>query len=163
LIPARQCGVCRVGALEQLAHVWRGRSALQLHRTARLFHASIPHNDNLVRESRRLGQVMGHQQRGEAEFTPDSLEGLVCLTARDGVEGTERLVEQDGLLASREGAGERDALSLSAGQLVRQSMAERRWIEPNAFQRVISDRFWRRVARQSWNKRDIPPNRPVRE
>ena len=97
-----------------------------------LFDAAIPHNDNLVGKTRGLSQVVGDQQRGKAEFMANPLEGFVCFAARDGVERTERLVEQDDFLSRRECAGESDPLALATGQLVRESVGEGRRVESNA-------------------------------
>ena len=97
-----------------------------------LFDAPIPHNDNVVGKTRGLSQVVGDQQRGEAELTANPLEGFVCVGARDGVERPERLVEQDDFLSRRECAGESDPLALATGQLVRESVGEGRRVESNA-------------------------------
>ena len=46
-----------------------------------------------------------------------------------GVERAERLVEQQNLRFDRQGAGERDALTLAAGQLTRKAVGERRELD----------------------------------
>jgi len=101
--------------LEQLADVRCGRRALKFRDASSLLNAPGPHNDNLVGETRRFGQVMRHQDRGEAKLASDALERLVRLTARDGVEGTEWLVEQNHVLPSREGTRQCNALALTPG------------------------------------------------
>ena len=97
-----------------------------------LFDAPIPHNDNIVGETRGLSQVVGDQQCCKAELTADPLKGFVRFAARNGVERPERLVEQDDLLSRRECSGESDPLALATRQLVRQSVGEGRRVESDA-------------------------------
>ena len=163
LIPLRQGRVRGSSPLEQFAYVRSRGRMLEFRDASCLFDAPIPHNDNLVGETRGFSQVVRDQQRGEAQFTADPLERFVRFAARNGVERTERLVEQDNFLSRRECPGESDALALATGQLVRQSAGESRRVQSNALQRVISHRFGRAMARQSRNEGDVPLNRPVRK
>ena len=62
---------------------------------------------------------MGDEQRAGARRAQDRGDLLAQRLAQAGVEGGERLVEQDHLGVGRQRAGERDPLALAAGELVR--------------------------------------------
>ncbi len=66
---------------------------------------------------------MGDEERRDAEFLLEPPDLLAQGQAHLGVEGGQRLVEQQHARAQGEGPGQRDALLLAAGQLVRVALA----------------------------------------
>jgi hypothetical protein len=107
--------VRRVRSFEERAHVRRCGGPLEVSHRSGLFNLALAHDDNLVSEPRRLGQIVCHEQRGKAKFPANPFERFVCFAARYGIERAERFVEQDHLLFRGESARERHALALSAG------------------------------------------------
>ena len=69
------------------------------------------------RHRQRLLLVVRHEDERDADLALDLLELDLHLLAQLEVERAERLVEQQHLGAVDEGAGERDALALAAGEL----------------------------------------------
>ena len=88
-------------------------------------HAVAQHGD-LVGEGQRLGLVVRDQDRGDAGRGRRAGDRLAHLLAQAGVERRERLVEQHQPRLPRQRAGQRDALLLAAGKLVRPALAHRR-------------------------------------
>ena len=131
----------RVRSFKESAHVGRCGDPLELSYRAGLLDPALAHDDNLVSEPRRLGQVVCHEQRSEAKFQADSFESLMGFTARNGIECSEWLVEQDHLLSRREGTRERDALALTTGQFHWQPIPEPVRIKTNAPQRIVCRRI----------------------
>ena len=87
------------------------------------------HHRDAVGDGHRLLLVVGDDDEGEAELLlqVDQLE--LGLLAELLVERAERLVEQQHLRLLGERAGERDALALAAGELVRLALGERRQLD----------------------------------
>ena len=79
-----------------------------------------PHDADPVGHRQRLLLVVGDEQGGGAEPLLQGADLLAQLQPDLGVEGRQRLVEQQHPRLDRERAGERDALLLAAGQLVRE-------------------------------------------
>jgi hypothetical protein len=152
-----------VRSFEERADVRRCGGPLELtHRTG-LLDPALAHDHHLIRKARRLGQIVCHEQRREAKFPANPLEGFMCFTARDCIQRTKWFVEQDHLLSRRESARERDALALTTGQFHWQPIPEPFRIETNAPQRIIGRRIDGRRAGQPQHEGDIPSNGPVRE
>ena len=78
----------------------------------------------LVRHDQRLALVVGDVDRGHAELALDAAELELHLLAQLAVERGQRLVEQQEVGLEHQRAGDRDALLLPAGQLVRPALAE---------------------------------------
>ena len=72
------------------------------------------HHDDAVAEDHGFVLVVRHDDGGDAEFAQDDGEFFADLEADLGVKGRERLVEKENLRTDRKGAGERDALALTA-------------------------------------------------
>ena len=64
----------------------------------------------------RLVDVVGDEQDGRPVPAPQLEHQLVHLDAGQGVEGAERLVEQQQVGVADQGPGQRDALGLAAGE-----------------------------------------------
>ncbi len=79
-------------------------------------YAAVADDEHPVGERDRLGDVVGDEYRRETMLAPDALEQPVHLHTRQRIESAERLVEQQNARPAHQGAGERDALSLAAGQ-----------------------------------------------
>ena len=101
---------------EELGHIGGGRLPEHLRRRTRLEHAPGVEEDRLVAEEPRLREIVRHLERREP---PRAVE-ITHLTAHEGapsrVERTERLVEEEKPRAAREGARQRDELSLPSGE-----------------------------------------------
>ena len=69
-----------------------------------------------VGQRHRLGHVVGHQDRGEALVLPDLLDQGLHLDPGQRVERAERLVQRQQPRVADQGAGQRHALLLPAGQ-----------------------------------------------
>ena len=72
------------------------------------------HDDDAVAEHHGFVLVVRDDHGGDAEFAQDHGEFFADLVADLGVQGRERFVEKKDLRADRKGAGERDALALTA-------------------------------------------------
>ena len=72
---------------------------------------------------------MGDEERGDAGAGEDVGNLLAQAVAQARVEARERLVEEDQLRGRRERAGQRDALLLAAGKLMRQALLEAAEVE----------------------------------
>jgi hypothetical protein len=106
---------------------------------------------------------MGDEHRGEADGATDIDERLEQLVARDGVEGTERFIEQHERLTGGQRARDRDALSLATGQLMRKARRELRGRQTAAGHRLVGSLARIGVPRQDGDQRHIPVHRPVRQ
>ena len=78
----------------------------------------VEHGD-AVGHRQGLALVVGDEDEGEAERALQALQLALHLLAQLEVERAERLVEEEHLGPDDEGAGERDALALAAGELGR--------------------------------------------
>ena len=81
------------------------------------------HHRHLVGQRERLALVVGDEHRGGAGRTEGADDRAAGLLAEPGVERGERLVEQHQRGLGGQGAGQRDALLLTAGELVRLPVA----------------------------------------
>jgi len=72
--------------------------------------------DDAIGQRHRLGDVVGHQQRGEAVMQPERFDQAMHLNPGEGVERAQRLVEQQQARRVDQCPGERDALPLAAGK-----------------------------------------------
>ena len=77
------------------------------------------HHHDAVGQRHRLHLVVGHVDRGGADFLVHLLDLDPHLHAQLGVEVGQRLVEQKHLRVAHDGAAHGDALTLAAGQLLR--------------------------------------------
>ena len=85
-------------------------------RRSRLAKPALDDHADLVGESGRVLEVVGHEQGRDLETGEELLELGAHVDLRVGVERRERFVEQEDLGVARERARERDALALAAGE-----------------------------------------------
>ena len=95
------------------------RMGIDLERRAVLLHPAGVHHRHLVGERERLGLVVRDVDEGDAGAALQLLQLDPHALAQLGVEIGQRLVEQQDRRLDDQRAGERDALLLAAGQLVR--------------------------------------------
>ena len=95
-------------------------------RRADLADAALVHDGDAGGERHRLFLVVGDDDEGDAGLVLDVHELELGVLAQLLVERAERLVEQQQLRLLGERAGERDALALAAGELMRLAAGERR-------------------------------------
>ena len=121
-------GVAARGVQERGHDVVGGRGGERA-RGAHLHQAAVTHDTDAVAEQHGLGHVVRDEHRGYAERPLDLPEALLQPGAGDRVEGAEGLVEQHHRGLRGERAGDRDALRLAAGELVREAVAHGRGVE----------------------------------
>ena len=92
---------------------------VDLGRGADLVDPTLGHDRDAVRHRQGLLLVVGDEDEGDADLALDALQLELHDLAELQVERAERLVEQQGLGQVDQGTGERDALLLAAGELVR--------------------------------------------
>ncbi len=107
-----------VGQPDEVGDERRLRGAVELGRRGQLLEPAHRHHPDPVGDREGLLLVVGDEQRGRADLELDAADLVAQLGAHLGVEGRERLVEQQHLGLDRQGAGQRHALLLAAGELV---------------------------------------------
>ena len=85
-----------------------------------LLGAAVAHDDDAVGQRQRLVLAVGDEQRGDLQALLDVAHLLAQPLAQMLVEAGEGLVEEQDLRLEHQRAGERHALLLAAGKLVRQ-------------------------------------------
>ena len=115
----------QVGLAEEVGGERRARQLVQLGGRAELLDPSAVHDRDGVGHRHGLLLVVRDVHEREADLGLDALELHLHLPAQLEVEGAERLVEQQHRRPVDDGAGQRDALLLAAGQLRRLAVRER--------------------------------------
>ena len=90
---------------------------------------AVVEDGDAVGHRQRLALVVGDEDEGDAERPLQALQFLLHLLAQLQVERAERFVEQQHLRLVDEGAGERHALALAAGELARPALAVARQLD----------------------------------
>src|SRR5262249_58793132 len=121
---AQHIGVADEGGDEAVV-----RMAIDLVWPVELADAAVGDHRDAVREAERLALVMGDEDGGYAELALNLLEFDLHRGAQIAVERGERLVQQQHLGTNDEGAGERDALLLAAGELARLAILQARKLD----------------------------------
>ena len=96
-----------------------GRVVVDLEGRADLLDPALAHHHHAIGERERLLLVVRDVDRRDAELALDRPDLIAQGDADLGIEGRQRLVEQEHLWLDRERARERDALLLPARELVR--------------------------------------------
>src|SRR6266508_4526708 len=109
----------RVRHPHELSHERRRRLPIDLRRHVELLQPALGHHTDPVGDRQRLLLVVGDEQGGDAEFLLDPADLLAQADPYLRVERRERFVEQQHLRPDRERPGERHALLLAPGELVR--------------------------------------------
>ena len=86
---------------------------------ADLFDAALVHHQHAVGQFHRFVLVVGHEDAGQVDLVVQAAEPLPQLLPHAGVEGPERLVQQQHLRLDGQCPGQGHALPLAAGKLVR--------------------------------------------
>ena len=102
---------------------------VNLERRAHLLHSPLVHHHDAVRDGQRLFLVVGDVDGRDAQLLLDRADFSAQRHADLGVERRERLVEQQHLRADRQRAGQRHALLLAAGELIRVAVAQPRHVD----------------------------------
>ncbi len=116
-------------------HELVGRVVVDLLGRGGLLHAALVDHDDLLGDLQRLLLVVRDEDRRDVDLVVEAAQPGAQLLAHAGVERAERLVEQQHLRLDGERAGERHALALAAGELVRVALAEVR--EPDEVQQLL--------------------------
>ena len=95
----------------------RARPRIDFLRRAELLDPAAVHHRDEIGGGHRLRLVVGHVDRGVAVGVVQAADLEAHLLAQVGIEVRQRLVEEQRLRLDDEGAGERDALLLAAGEL----------------------------------------------
>ena len=124
-----QADVTELGHLaEEVHHEVVGRLVVELVGRADLLDPALVDHHDLVGDLERLLLVVGDEHGGHGHLVVQAAQPLAQLLADLGVEGTERLVEQQHLGLDRQRAGQRHPLALAAGELRRQPVGELRQV-----------------------------------
>jgi hypothetical protein len=124
----------QVGGADEARDEGGGGAFVDLGRGADLFDAALVEDGDAVAHRQGLLLVVGDEDEGDADLALDRLEFDLHLLAQLEVEGAERFVEQQHPGAPDEGAGECDALTLTAGELGGAA-------GPEAFEAYVRERF----------------------
>ena len=101
------------------------RAVVELERLADLLHDAVLHHHDAVAERHRLDLVVSDVNGGGLQPDVQALELHAHLHAQLRVEVRQRLVEQEHLRMAHDGAPDRDALPLPAGELARLAVEQR--------------------------------------
>ena len=114
----RDLGRQPVAEADELADERRGGRGVELGGRRELLEATGVHDADPVGDGERLLLVVGDEQGRGADLDLDAADLVAQLHAHLGVEGRQRLVEEQHRRLDRERPGQRDALLLAAGELV---------------------------------------------
>ena len=119
---------------------------VELGRGCHLHHLAQVHDGDPVRYVFDHRQVVSDEEVGQAELLLQAFEQVHDLGLDRHVEGRDRLVADDQRRVDREGAGDADALALTAAELVRVAVAVAAR-EPDRLQQLV-DALGSRLARR---------------
>ena len=97
---------------------------IEVPRAAGLLDPTVVHNDDLLGDLHRLLLVMGDEDRRHVDLVVEAPQPGPKLLPDLGVEGAERLVQQQYPRLHGQRPGERHALALSTRELVREPVLE---------------------------------------
>ena len=97
----------------------RSRLGVDLSRRTDLLDRAAVHDHHSVADGQRLGLVVRDQDRRDVQLDLHAADLGAQLLSNLGVDGAQRLIEQQHSRLDRDGPGESHALLLAAGQLVR--------------------------------------------
>ena len=112
----------KVRGAEERGYETRGWSLIKRARLADFLQSPAIHDADSICHAEGFFLVVGHENGRDADGALDLADRAPQLFANFGVEGAERLVEQQHSRLVRQRTGERDALLLTAGQLARQAL-----------------------------------------
>ena len=103
-------------AADELRHEHAARPVVDLERRARLQHLALVHHRDHVGHRHGLDLVVGDVDRGGVDPVVQAAQLLAHQLAEGGVERAQRLVHQERLGPADDGAAERHALPVAAGE-----------------------------------------------
>ena len=118
-VPVLHSPVKQIHVTEELVDERRRGMVVDLLRRTDLLDAALVHDHHPVGHFERFVLVVGDEDAGDVHLVVQAAQPAPQLLAHLGVECAERFVEQQYAGFDRERAGKRDALTLSARQLVR--------------------------------------------
>ena len=116
-VAADKARLQQVHRADEAGDEFRGGPVVERRRRRDLLDAALVHDDDAVGDRQRLGLVVRDHDEGGAELRLQPLQLDLHLLAQMRVERRQRLVEQQHARLADDGAGERHALALAAGQL----------------------------------------------
>ena len=131
---AEQNALHQIGDADEIGDEGIGRPRIDRLRIADLLDHAVVHHHHAVAHHQRLGLVVRDIDRGDADLLLQPHQLDPHLLAQLGVEIGQRLVEQDDARLVDDGARERDALALAAGQLGGVAVGEMR--QADQFERL---------------------------
>jgi hypothetical protein len=140
-----------------------GGLAVELVRRAELFQAALVQERHTVAEVERLLLLVRDQQGGDADPPQGRRELAPGALTQRRVEVRQRLVEQQHARLRREGAGERHALLLPAGDLADPPALEARQVHAGECRRDARRDLRLRQPARLEAEGDVLPHREVRE
>ena len=75
------------------------------------------HHDNFVRHCKGFGLIVGYENRGDADAVLNGFQLNAHVFAQVGIKGGKRLIKQEHIWLDHDGAGQGDALLLTAREL----------------------------------------------
>src|SRR6266550_9395878 len=120
----QQCLESRARALDQMGDVIGGGSTNEVPHAATLLDLSPSHHHDFIRQTRRFCQVVRYKKCRDRKILAESVEGLLQLGTRDGIQRSERLVQQHHAGPGRDAPRQCDTLTLATRELVRESQLE---------------------------------------
>ena len=142
----------QIGGADEARDERRRRLLVDRARRRDLLDAAGAHHGDAVGDRQRLLLVVRHVEHRDAEQLLQAADLAAHLDAQLGVEIGERLVEQQHMRLDHDGARDRDALQLAAGELMRPALAVA--VELDQLQRA------RRRARAISSPRTLRARRP---
>ncbi len=113
----RHHAVEEIHRADEIRHERRRGVAIDLHRRADLLDHAVVHHHDAVGHGQRLFLVMRHHDGGEAQPALQRADLVAQPHAHARIQRRQRLVQQQQARRGREGARQRHALLLTAGQL----------------------------------------------
>ena len=102
----------------EFGHEAISRREIDLARRADLGNRPLLHDDDTIAELHGLGLIVRHVDRGDAQRAQQAIQFAAQPVAQRGIERGQRLIEQQDARPDRNRARQRDALALTAGELV---------------------------------------------
>ena len=152
----------QVRRADEVGHERIARAAVDVVRRSDLRDQPVAHHDDAVRHRECLFEIVGDVDRGHAEPVLQLAQFDAHVGAQLGVEVRERLVEQQDLRLEHEGARQRDALLLPAGELRGSALRERAHLHHAERVRDLLGDLLLALAPDAQAVRDVLEHRHVR-
>ena len=147
---------------DRTRHRQRRGGVIQRDRPAHLFHPPLAHHHDTIGQRHRLQLVMGDVDHRRAQLPVQPGELVPHPHAQFGVQIRQGLVEEQHARPANDGAGDRHALPLPAGQGTRPPVEQRQQVQRPRHRRHPLRDFRLGPARDTQRKRDILRHRQMR-